>query len=106
MRYRILCYGDSNTFGYIPAGYGQRYDARTRWTKRLESMLGNHFEIIEEGCSGRTTDIDAPGEPWKNGMFTLRTSLSSHKPLDMIILMLGTNDLKTDFHKNEYAIAA
>lgn len=106
MTYRILCYGDSNTYGYIPAGMGRRYDEQTRWTALLQKKLGTDYTIIEEGCSGRTTDIDDPDAVWKNGMKGLHISLHSHRPLDMIILMLGTNDLKTTFRRDAKTIAA
>ena len=106
MKYTILCYGDSNTYGYIPAGGGKRYDEDTRWTCRLQNQLGKEYHVIEEGCSGRTTDVDDPDAPWKNGMSGLLISLHSHKPIDMIILMLGTNDLKTVFHRDAETIAA
>ncbi len=101
MQKRILCYGDSNTFGYVPAGNGRRYPALIRWPGILRSELGESYEVIEEGCSGRTTDLDSPGQPWKNGRAYLYTSLHTHKPLGMVILMLGTNDLKTIFHRDE-----
>lgn len=105
MKYTILCYGDSNTYGYIPAGGGKRYDENTRWTCRLQKQLGDQYHVIEEGCSGRTTDVDDPDAPWKNGMRGLLISLHSHKPIDLIILMLGTNDLKTVFHRDAETIA-
>ena len=106
MRKTILCYGDSNTFGYVPAGGGERYPEDVRWTGVLQEDLGDAYKVIEEGCSGRTTDIDPPGVPWKNGRSFLYTALHSHKPLDMVILMLGTNDLKRSFHRDEKVIAA
>ena len=106
MKYTILCYGDSNTYGYVPAGGGKRYDEDTRWTCLLQKQLGNDYHVIEEGCGGRTTDVDDPDAPWKNGMSGLLISLHSHKPIDLIILMLGTNDLKTAFHRDAETIAA
>ncbi|MBQ6488726.1 MAG: SGNH/GDSL hydrolase family protein [Solobacterium sp.] len=106
MRYTILCYGDSNTYGYVPAGGGKRYDEDIRWPCRLQKLLGNDYYVIEEGCSGRTTDVDDPEAPWKNGMSGLLISLHTHKPIDLIILMLGTNDLKTVFHRDAETIAA
>ena len=106
MRKTILCYGDSNTFGYVPAGGGKRYPEDVCWTGVLQDDLGDAYRVIEEGCSGRTTDIYPPGTPWKNGRAFLYTALHSHKPLDMVILMLGTNDLKYGFHRDETMIAA
>ncbi len=87
MKYTILCYGDSNTYGYVPAGGGKRYDEDTRWTCLLQKQLGNDYHVIEEGCGGRTTDVDDPDAPWKNGMSGLLISLHSHKPIDLIAVI-------------------
>ena len=106
MKKRILCYGDSNTYGYIPAGKGERYSSFVRWPKQLQIMLGDAYQIIEEGCSGRTTDLDSPGDEWRNGYSYLKTALYSHKPLDLVIILLGTNDLKEFFHRDETMIAS
>ncbi len=92
----ILCYGDSNTYGYSPED-GLRYDESTRWTGRLQALLGDDYKIIEEGCNGRTTAFDDPEEDWKNGLPYLKPCLNSHKPIDIVILMLGSNDLKARF---------
>lgn len=101
----ILCYGDSNTYGYNPVN-GLRYPADVRWTGRLQMLLGNDYKIIEEGCNGRTTVFDDPLEGWKNGLGYLRPCLNSHKPVDIVILMLGSNDLKETFHASAADIAA
>ena len=93
----ILCYGDSNTYGYQP-GTGSRYAPDVRWTGVLAHALAGKYRIIEEGCNGRTTVFDDPLEGWKNGMDYLRPCLHSHRPVDMVILMLGSNDLKEVFH--------
>ena len=93
----ILCYGDSNTYGYNPSN-GFRYPENVRWTGRLQSALGEGYKIIEEGCNGRTTIFDDPLEGWKNGLGYLRPCLNSHKPVDIVIMMLGSNDLKETFH--------
>lgn len=92
----ILCYGDSNTWGYIP-GTGKRYPAQVRWPGVLKSALDAGYNIIEEGLSGRTTVFDDPLEPFKNGMEYLVPCLESHSPLDLVVLMLGSNDLKSRF---------
>jgi len=92
----ILCYGDSNTWGYI-GGTGERFAADTRWTGVLQQALGTGFRVIEEGLNGRTTVWDDPIEGDKNGEAYLRPCLQTHKPLDLVILMLGTNDLKRRF---------
>lgn len=89
----ILCYGDSNTWGYIPQT-GERYDGNIRWTRRLADALGNGYYVVEEGLNGRTTAFDDPIEPHRNGHRSLEGCLLSHKPIDLFIVMLGTNDTK------------
>lgn len=93
---RILCYGDSNTWGQKAHEAG-RYPANVRWTGRLQMTLGDSFEIIEEGLSARTTDLDYPHKPGRNGRTYLQPCLVSQSPVDTVILMLGTNDLKIEF---------
>lgn len=100
----VLCYGDSNTYGYNPSD-GLRYPEGIRWTGRLQALLGGCYRVVEEGCNGRTTIFDDPLEGWKNGLDYLRPCLNSHKPVDMVILMLGSNDLKTTFHADAEQIA-
>lgn len=97
---RILCYGDSNTWGYISGSDHQRYDENTRWTKLLSQMLGNNYEIIEEGLSGRTliSNDPRPGKEGRSGYQYLIPCLASHDPIDLVILMLGTNELKTTYN--------
>ncbi len=103
--YNILCYGDSNTFGTNPNN-GGRWDFDIRWTGRLQKALMNDgYRIIEEGCGGRTTMRDDDIEPNKNGMEYIHQCLASHKPLDLIILMLGTNDMKCRFNLTPEEIA-
>ncbi len=100
---KILCYGDSNTYGMNPLD-GGRYDDNIRWPKVLQNILGNDYEIIEEGQNGRTTIYD-DAKPNRNGMKDFMPCLNKHKPIDMVILMLGTNDLKTRFHASSQDIA-
>jgi lysophospholipase L1-like esterase len=105
---RILCFGDSLTWGWTPIAEvvpTTRYAFEQRWTGILAGELGNGFEIIEEGLSGRTTDLDDPADPRLNGSAHLPAALASHLPLDLVILMLGTNDTKTYFHRSAYEIA-
>lgn len=105
---RILCFGDSLTWGWMPIKEvvpTTRYPFEQRWTGILASELGDGFEIIEEGLSGRTTDLDDPADPRLNGSTYLPSALASHLPLDLVILMLGTNDTKTYFHRSAYEIA-
>ena len=89
----ILCFGDSNTWGYIP-GSGQRYAFEQRWPGILQSLLETEYRVIEEGLNGRTTVWDDPYKPDRSGRDALHMILQSHKPLDLVIIMLGTNDLK------------
>ena len=101
---RVLCYGDSNTWGYDPITK-DRFDKDTRWTGVLSNLLGSGYDIIEEGLNGRTTVWDDPIEGYKNGQAYLIPCLESHRPLDMVVIMLGTNDLKTRFSVSAYDIA-
>ena len=100
----ILCYGDSNTYGYNPVN-GLRYPKGVRWTGVLQKMLGEEYEVIEEGCNGRTTVFEDAKEPWKAGLGYLRPCLNTHKPIDFVIMMLGSNDLKRMFHASAQEIA-
>ncbi len=100
----VLCYGDSNTYGFNPSN-GFRYPEHVRWTGILSDFLGEEYRVIEEGCNGRTTVFDDPIEGWKNGLGYLRPCLNSHKPVDIVILMLGSNDLKETFHASPEEIA-
>ena len=100
----VLCYGDSNTYGYDPRT-GFRYPASVRWTCRLAALLGDDYHVVEEGCNGRTTVFDDPIEGWKNGLGYLKPCLNSHKPVDIVVMMLGSNDLKETFHASPEQIA-
>jgi lysophospholipase L1-like esterase len=104
MKRRILCFGDSNTYGYdFETG---RFDDETRWTRRLGAMLGDGYAVIEEGLNGRTFIHDDPTEGGhKNGMKYLPPCLMSHNPLDLVVIMLGTNDTKERFGMNACTIA-
>jgi lysophospholipase L1-like esterase len=102
---RILCYGDSNTWGETPDGSFFRYPVNIRWTGLLQKKLGNNFEIIEEGLGGRTTLLDDPKEEGRNGKTYLIPCIKSQNPLDLVILMLGTNDLKERFNQSPEQIS-
>ena len=101
----VLCFGDSLTWGWNPVDRG-RYPFEKRWTGILQKELGINFHIIEEGLNGRTTIWDDPIEGEKNGKKYLIPCLESHQPLDLVIIMLGTNDLKLRFNKSAFEIAA
>ncbi|MDY8109394.1 SGNH/GDSL hydrolase family protein [Fulvimarina sp. 2208YS6-2-32] len=92
----VLCFGDSNTYGQVPGGSPlDRYGLSERWPGVLQRALGSGWHVIEEGLSGRTTVHNDPIEgDLKNGRTYLRPCLMSHAPLDLVIIMLGTNDLK------------
>jgi len=97
----VLCFGDSNTWGFIPESITAPHPARhahdVRWTGVLARELGAGFRVIEEGQNGRTTVHDDPFAAVRNGKAVLPALLESHKPLDLVVLMLGTNDLKAVF---------
>jgi lysophospholipase L1-like esterase len=98
----VLCFGDSNTWGYDPdaslaSPFPVRHPHDVRWTGVLARELGAGWRVIEEGQNGRTTVFSDPLSPHCRGLDHLPVSLQSHKPLDAVVLMLGTNDLKTVF---------
>ena len=102
MKYRILCYGDSNTWGYISKENPKRYGENERWTRLLASKLGKDFEIIEEGLNSRTliSNDTRPEKEGKNGYEYLIPCLDTHDPIDLVIIMLGTNELKKSYNKS------
>jgi lysophospholipase L1-like esterase len=116
-RKRILVFGDSNSWGFVPCAANQtttRYDAATRWPAVMAARLGAGVELVEEALSGRTTNlddlqIDLPSAHLRgatlNGAKLLPAILASHLPLDLVIIMLGTNDLKTRFKRSAHEIA-
>jgi lysophospholipase L1-like esterase len=101
----ILCYGDSNTWGYDPATQ-ERFPRDRRWTGVFRRELGAGYLVIEEGLNGRTTVWDDPIEGYKNGREYLIPCLETHKPIDLVIIMLGTNDLKVRFSVPACDVAA
>lgn len=90
---RIVCYGDSNTWGYVPPT-GDRYDENTRWPALLQRALGDEYSVIEAGTNSRTTSYDDPICDYLNGRKGLMYVLLAAKPVDLLIISLGTNDLK------------
>lgn len=101
----ILCYGDSNTFGWDPEN-GCRFPRNLRWPGVLQAEAGSSVEVLEEGLNHRTTLLDDPEHEGRNGRMYLLPCLESHRPLDLVILMLGSNDMKAIFRRTPVQIAA
>ena len=101
----IVCFGDSNTYGFDQATSG-RFPKAVRWPGGLAAELGDAAEVIEEGLNGRTTIWDDPYLDGRNGRTYLLPCLRSHAPVDILVIMLGTNDTKTIFGRSAAEIAA
>lgn len=98
----ILCFGDSLTWGFDP-DTKRRFPYHERWTGILQKLLGEEYRIIEEGLNGRTTvfnDVFTPYREYGVGLNILPMILDSHAPLDLVVLMLGTNDLQPHRQSN------
>lgn len=104
MKKRIVCFGDSNTWGY-DASNNERFPEGVRWSSRLGELLGEEFQVVEEGLSGRTSVVDDPLFEGLNAYHYIHPCLMSHAPLELVIIMLGTNDTKARFHLTSYNIA-
>jgi lysophospholipase L1-like esterase len=100
----IVCFGDSNTHGANPSAPG-RHPRAVRWPRVMEAALGEGYEIIEEGLNGRCTVWDTPIEKGRNGLDYLFPCLKSHAPVDLVTIMLGTNDLKRIYGNTAAEIA-
>ena len=110
MRKHIVCFGDSNTHGYCAdpadcADGGNRFNEDERWTCLLQKALGEDYLVLEEGLSGRTTVFTDPLHESMAGVDVAYSTLMSHEPVDLLIIMLGTNDTKERFAANAPAIA-
>ena len=107
---RLLCFGDSLTWGWCPPEEpgrpATRYPRAERWPERMADELGAGFEVVVEALSGRTTNADDPTDPRLNGAAYLPAALASHLPLDLVILMIGTNDTKAWFGRSAFDVAA
>ena len=101
----ILAFGDSNTWGYDPAG-GVRFAPEVRWTGVMAAALGPGHRVIEEGLNGRTTVFVDPIEPDRRGADYLPPCLRSHAPVDLLIIALGGNDMKARFNVSAAEIAS
>lgn len=104
MKRRIICFGDSNTWGY-DAEKMERFPESVRWTSLLGEKLGPDFQVVEEGLSGRTSVSDDPLFEGLNAFTYIHPCLMSHSPLELVIIMLGTNDTKERFNLTAYNIA-
>lgn len=100
----ILCYGDSNTWGYC-AQTNARYEDDQRWTRLLQQGLGQEYLVLEEGICGRTTVFEDPLDEGLCGIKHLSTVLGTHSPLDLMVVMLGTNDCKARYAATPQNIA-
>ena len=109
MKKHIVCFGDSNTHGYCAdpkdtETCADRFSENERWTCLLQKALGEGYYVIEEGLSGRTTVFDDPLHEKMSGLDSIYSCLMSHEPVDLLIIMLGTNDCKERFNANAAAI--
>lgn len=103
-RIRVLCFGDSNTWGRDPNS-SKRLTIDKRWPGVLQQLLGDGYDVIEEGLGGRTVNLDDKTKPGKNGQSYLTPCIESHVPINILILMLGTNDLKSQFNATPKTIS-
>ena len=111
MKKHVLCLGDSNTHGYCAdptdcADGGIRFNEEERWTCRLQTALGSGYLVTEEGLSGRTTVFADPIHESMDALSVAYALLKSHEVIDLLIIMLGTNDVKERFGANAACIAA
>ena len=109
MKKHIICLGDSNTHGYCadPADCmdgGIRFNEQERWTRLLQQGLGKDYLVIEEGLSGRTTCFDDPIHEGLSALSYVTPCLKSHEDVDLLIIMLGTNDTKDRFYASAACI--
>jgi lysophospholipase L1-like esterase len=109
---RVLVFGDSNSWGWIPAETGiptGRYPAEQQWPRVMQGLLGADYEVVVDALSGRTTDAPDPGAPMGgaalDGSAYLPAAVAAHVPLDLVVIMLGTNDTKAVFKRSPFRIA-
>ena len=109
----ILCFGDSNTWGFIPTDEmpdfskiaNNRYPWEKRWPGVLQSLLGDGYRVIENGLNGRTTFFDDPLAGFRNGADAVDICMLMNMPVDLLVIMLGCNDVKIQFHATPFLIA-
>jgi lysophospholipase L1-like esterase len=100
----VLCYGDSNTWGYL-APDGERLDRWERWPGVLQQALGDDVHVVEAGLNGRTTVFNVPEDPDRNGLAFLPATLETHAPVDVVILFLGVNDFFLPYQVTAWRVA-
>lgn len=110
MKKHIVCLGDSNTHGYCAdpadcADGGERFNESERWTCLLQEKLGQDYLVLEEGLSGRTTVFPDPLHESMPALDVAYPILMSHEPVDLLVIMLGTNDTKERLNMNAPCIA-
>jgi lysophospholipase L1-like esterase len=103
----VLCYGDSNTWGYLATGAtdGERLGRWERWPGILQRELGDGVHVVEEGLNGRTTVFDVPEDPNRNGLAFLPVALETHAPVDVLLLFLGVNDMFLPYRITAWRVA-
>ena len=96
---RILCFGDSNVWGYVSGSDHNRYPSDVRWTGKLQNILGENYEIIEEGLNSRGISMGdpRPGKEGRSARDYIIPCLDSHDPLELVVILLGTNETKSAF---------
>ena len=109
MKKHIVCLGDSNTHGYCAdpadcADGGSRFNENERWPRVLEKLLGEEYLVLEEGLSGRTTVFADPLHECMDALSVAYPILMSHEPVDLLVIMLGTNDTKDRLGMNAACI--
>ena len=109
---RVLVFGDSNGWGWVPIEEGvptTRHAPEDRWPEVMQAELGDSYEVVVDALSGRTTDVDDPTAPMDgaalNGAEYLPAAIAAHLPLDLVVIMLGTNDTKAQFGRTPFRIA-
>lgn len=110
MKKHILCLGDSNTHGYCAdptdcADGGNRFNEEERWTCLLQKALGDNYLVLEEGLSGRTTVFSDPLCETMDALSVIYPLLKSHEVIDLLVIMLGTNDTKERLGVNAACIS-
>ena len=101
---RTLIYGDSNTWGYSKGG--ARYSTNKQWPNILQKLLGEDYEITQDGLGGRTAGNLDEAKPYRNGLDHFEVALHSSSPLDCVIIALGINDVKNKYNCSAEQIAA